>query len=143
MLDITKIKDNLWQGAYPGKELPKEIGIVVNLSSECPPESYHEDMKGLLWMPTTDGVYPGIDWLHTCVNYVSASISDGHNVLVHCLAGRSRSTLVVAAYMIKRTGGSVDDALNYIASKRPVICPEPIYVKALQEYAKEVTRFVS
>jgi protein-tyrosine phosphatase len=138
MLDITQIEDGLWQGGYPGKELPKEIHIVVNLSSERPPESYHEELKGLLWMPTPDGIYPGLLWLDTIVDYVNAARQDKQNVLVHCLAGRSRSTLIVAAYLMRSKRLTVDEALALIRTQRPVIGPASVYLTALQEYAKYI-----
>ena len=41
-------------------------------------------------------------------------------VLVHCHAGRSRSPLVVAAYLMKTQGLTARQAIDFIASKREI-----------------------
>jgi protein-tyrosine phosphatase len=133
MVDITEIVPGLWQGADPGKELPSNIGVVVNLACECPIKVYHENMVGVLWMPTQDGTYPGAAWLDCIVRYIIAAKAS-QTVLVHCVAGRSRSTLVVAAYLMATQKISADAALTIIHEKRPIICPAPEYLKALHEY---------
>jgi len=42
-------------------------------------------------------------------------------VLVHCLAGRERSPLVVATWLCERHGVTLDEAYGLIISKRPVV----------------------
>lgn len=43
------------------------------------------------------------------------------NVLVHCMAGVSRSVSLVIAYLMKYRGMRFEDALNLIRSRRPVV----------------------
>lgn len=45
-------------------------------------------------------------------------------VLVHCQAGRSRSVTVVAGYLVKTRGWSVQAAYEYIANKRETAVQE-------------------
>jgi protein-tyrosine phosphatase len=41
-------------------------------------------------------------------------------VLVHCRAGQSRSAAVVAGYLVCNGGMRVDEAIQYVTSKRPI-----------------------
>jgi Dual specificity phosphatase, catalytic domain len=43
------------------------------------------------------------------------------SVLVHCLAGRERSPLVVTTWLCERHGFSLDEAYGLIISKRPIV----------------------
>ena len=54
------------------------------------------------------------------------------HVLVHCVAGHSRSTSLLIYYML-RYGGfrSVDDALDYIQERRPTAHPNPGFMEQL------------
>uniref|UniRef100_A0A183F1X3 TYR_PHOSPHATASE_2 domain-containing protein n=1 Tax=Heligmosomoides polygyrus TaxID=6339 RepID=A0A183F1X3_HELPZ len=56
-------------------------------------------------------------------------------VLVHCLAGVSRSATVVAAYLITACDMSFLSALSLIAKKRPVINPNFGFRMQLCTYA--------
>ncbi len=49
-------------------------------------------------------------------------------VLVHCHAGVSRSSTVVATYLTHKSGISFDDAIEFVRSKRPRINPHPALV---------------
>jgi len=51
--------------------------------------------------------------------YIDEHLSQGHNVLVHCAAGQQRSAAVVAAYLIKYKGMTLDQAINYVKVKKP------------------------
>jgi Dual specificity phosphatase, catalytic domain len=43
------------------------------------------------------------------------------SVLVHCVAGRERSPLVVATWLCERRGLTLDEAYRLIISKRPIV----------------------
>lgn len=43
------------------------------------------------------------------------------NVLVHCVAGISRSVTLVVAYIMKKHGRSFDDVLGEVRRKRPIV----------------------
>ena len=43
----------------------------------------------------------------------------GKNVLVHCMAGKSRSCSIVAGYLIRYYNYDVDSAIRTVISKRP------------------------
>lgn len=46
-------------------------------------------------------------------------IENGKKVLVHCRAGQQRSCALVAAYLMKTRGNSVEEAVNHVKSIKP------------------------
>jgi atypical dual specificity phosphatase len=61
-------------------------------------------------------------------------------VVVHCFQGISRSSTVVAAYLIASRGLSVKEALAYLKSRRPIADPNFGFVAQLQEFADTLKR---
>jgi atypical dual specificity phosphatase len=59
------------------------------------------------------------------------------NVMVHCLAGVSRSVSLVIAYLIKHCGKSYSEAYSLLKSKRRVIQPNSGFVAQLKQYEQE------
>ena len=64
-----------------------------------------------------------------------------NTVLVHCLAGMSRSATIVIAYLIATTPMTVGEATEFVRSKRKIIRPNHGFVKQLEQYERR--HFVS
>ena len=94
---------------------PKSIGVVVIRAFDL------ED---------GEGNEPGI------LGRVVAALEDlaRHHapVLVHCHAGRSRSVVVVAGYLVRTLGLTPDQAITRVAERR-VICVTPEFEALLYE----------
>lgn len=71
-----------------------------------------------------------------CVEFIQRAISEGGSVLVHCLAGVSRSASVVAAYLMKVEEMALNEALKHIRQKRPLVSPNPGFMRQLEEYGQ-------
>ena len=59
---------------------------------------------------------PGQDikkYFPECLKYIEKSIQEGGRVLVHCIAGISRSASVVIAYLIYKNGMTFTEALKF------------------------------
>lgn len=69
-------------------------------------------------------------------DFIASAIYAKGVVFVHCNAGISRSGSVVLAYVMKTQKMSFDFAFEFVRSKRPVVRPNPGFVKQLKEYEK-------
>lgn len=66
--------------------------------------------------------------------FISEAISSGGIVFVHCMAGVSRSTTAVCAYLMKQNFWSASEALEFVKSKRSVANPNESFYKQLEVY---------
>ena len=58
-------------------------------------------------------------------------------LLVHCMAGASRSASVVCAYLILKYNLTVKEALELVRSARPIATPNAAFVAQLEEWHKK------
>ncbi|CAD8120008.1 unnamed protein product [Paramecium sonneborni] len=56
------------------------------------------------------------------------------NVLVHCHAGKSRSSAIVISYLMKKRNLNLEQALIYVKYQRPIVSPNPGFIKQLLLY---------
>jgi len=61
-----------------------------------------------------------------CIEFIENALAAGGKILVHCIAGKSRSVSVVLAYMMKCRSFNLEDALNHIMERRKVVIKEDI-----------------
>ena len=59
-----------------------------------------------------------------------------NRVLVHCLAGMSRSATIVIAYLIATTPMTAGEATEFVRSKRRIIRPNYGFTKQLEQYER-------
>ena len=72
--------------------------------------------------------------LQRCIAYIDSCRATGKGVLVHCLAGRSRSASIVIAYMMQHNKCGLDDALSQLKAVRPWVCPNEGFLTVLREF---------
>jgi protein-tyrosine phosphatase len=77
-------------------------------------------LKAIASVPLEDG--PGNDprLFRLAVDAVEGLTNRAKPVLVHCHAGRSRSVVVVAGYLMRTQGLDADAALAFVAAKREI-----------------------
>lgn len=75
-----------------------------------------------------------IQFFPECIDFIHKARLNGGGVLVHCLAGVSRSVTVVAAYIMTVTSLGWRDALNAIRGARNCANPNFGFQKQLQTY---------
>jgi protein-tyrosine phosphatase len=134
---IFLIEEGLYQGGER-KYLPEEIDAVLALNPPFNTVSIDPNRFAQVWMPIEDGYFPGQKWLDSAVGVVENFRNMGKNVYVHCLAGRSRSGMVVAAYLIKKHAITVSQALEQIGAINPDIDPNPRFKAGLKEYYEKL-----
>jgi len=67
-------------------------------------------------------------------NIIEGHLKAGENVLVNCNMGVSRSTTIVLAYIIRKTGMDVDSALALCRKFRPCCNPNYGFIEQLKKY---------
>jgi len=60
----------------------------------------------------------------------------GHNVLVHCMAGRSRSASIILAYLMSKLDMTSADALKYVLKSRVIVNPNKQFKNDLKRFDK-------
>jgi len=64
--------------------------------------------------------------------WIHEQLSAGNHVVVHCMAGISRSPSLIAQYLMTYRDMSLDQALKYIRERRPCIYPNPGFMQQLK-----------
>jgi len=76
-----------------------------------------------------------------CIAFIDKVLSKKERaILVHCLAGISRSPSVVIAYMIKKYNLTYEEALALVVQKRPFVNPNIAFTLQLENFAQMVRR---
>lgn len=104
--------------------LQAEIDAVLCLRDDCCDERRTD--VDVLCIPLVDG--PGNDRRRVAeaVQFIADVCDAGDRVFVHCHAGRSRSVVVVARYLVEQRGMTAAGALALIASKRTIYLSDGI-----------------
>ncbi|KAM9826217.1 dual specificity protein phosphatase 22-A isoform 1-T1 [Syngnathus typhle] len=69
-----------------------------------------------------------------CIRFIHECRLNGGACLVHCLAGVSRSTTMVVAYLMTVTHYSWEECLTAVKAVRPFVGPNCGFQEQLQEY---------
>ncbi|NWI88655.1 DUS16 phosphatase, partial [Pitta sordida] len=139
----TRILPHLYLGCQRdvlNKELMQQNDIcyVLNASNTCPKPDFIPESH-FLRVPVNDSFCEKIlPWLDKSVEFIEkAKASNGH-VLVHCLAGISRSATIAIAYIMKRMDMSLDEAYRFVKEKRPTISPNFNFLGQLLDFEKKI-----
>ncbi|KAK2717245.1 dual specificity protein phosphatase 14-like [Artemia franciscana] len=114
-----------------------EITCVINTAVELP----HLPIPCLqcIKIPLSDSVYVDIrrhfDYV---LNKINEIVDNGGRVLVHCVAGASRSATFILAYLMKFHGLNLREAYIFVKSKRSIIQPNFGFFRQLIEFEREI-----
>lgn len=139
----TRILPNLYLGCQRdvlNKELMQQNGIsyVLNASNTCPKPDFIPESH-FLRVPVNDSFCEKIlPWLDRSVDFIEKAKASNGCVLVHCLAGISRSATIAIAYIMKRMDMSLDEAYRFVKEKRPTISPNFNFLGQLLDYEEKI-----
>lgn len=116
-----------------------DITAVLDLASEV---SYSLPPSILrLKIPIEDRVPMKQEYIRLAVNWLK-NAAEERRVLVHCLAGISRSVTIVMCYLHEVQGFSLEDAYGMIRSKRFQANPHPALLDSIHEYYQVENKMV-
>lgn len=140
--EASKILDNLWLGAIQSscnrdelkaKNIETVVTAVYGASAAYPYDFNYERAK--LRDVEDENI---LEYFETLLPKIHNELINNRGVLVHCIYGRSRSTSIVAAYLIKYKKMTTEEALKFIKEKRTQIDPNPSYLSQLKEFEKKI-----
>ncbi|XP_023673608.2 dual specificity protein phosphatase 16 [Paramormyrops kingsleyae] len=139
----TRILPHLYLGCQRdvlNKELMQQndIAYVLNASNTCPKPDFIPESH-FLRVPVNDSFCEKIlPWLDKSVEFIEKAKASNARVLVHCLAGISRSATIAIAYIMKRMDMSLDEAYRFVKEKRPTISPNFNFLGQLLDFEKKI-----
>lgn len=139
--EATQIIKNLWVGGICSPSNAKNmkshnIKMIVSAhvgASPLYPYQFEYRLIELLDIPSEDIINKFEKILPDIYDVI---VKQNKSVLVHCIAGASRSATIVAAYLIKYHDMTVDTALQHMKNLREEINPNKGYIKQLRIYEK-------
>ena len=140
VIQFDQIDDQIWIGTnqccktHFDKKLV-EKGITADISLEEKQVDTPFGVESYLWLPTLDHTPPSPNQLMLGVEHLKVLIAEGSKIYVHCQNGHGRAPTLVAAYYIS-TGKSVDEAIEFVHSKRQGAHINEAQKKGLEGFSK-------
>lgn len=118
----------------------RQLGIrrVVNASLEVPLLEADDIESVRVAVNDVPGKRNIIIHFDPVAELINKSVNEEKSILVHCVAGVSRSATLVLAYLMKYRRLKLRDAFIFLHSKRHVIRPNFSFFEQLIEYEKEI-----
>ncbi|XP_062241991.1 dual specificity protein phosphatase 22-A [Platichthys flesus] len=134
---MNKVVDGLYLGNIRDSENRDSLsknGITHILSVYNNAKPVFEDMT-YLCIHAADASSENLSQhFKRCISFIHECRLDGGSCLVHCLAGVSRSTTMVVAYLMTVTDCSWDECLSAVKAVRSIVGPNYGFQQQLQEY---------
>lgn len=139
---FSQITPQLWLGGAPTYRrdyeylMQEDITAVVNVRAEREDETAFYDSHNIthVQFKVPDVTVPQGDVLTESVDWMADQVADGRVVLVHCAKGRGRSATVLAAYLMREEGMTVDEANALMKSHRALTKLQPKHRVVLEEW---------
>lgn len=126
-------------GAANNKSELKRLNIthILTVANSLPPTHPNDFVYKIINIPDREDVNIE-NYFDECFTFIDEAKRTGCGVLVHCFVGKSRSVTVVVAYLMKKHGMSLSEALKHVKSKRPIASPNSGFMLQLQNFEKSL-----
>ena len=91
---------------------------IGNIYSPVTPDEWKTAGIKHYQIPSMDFWNMHIETIQKGVEFIHWNIKNGRSVYVHCKSGKSRSFLIVVAYLIKYLDYTAENAMNFVKSNR-------------------------
>lgn len=137
-MTMHRVAEGIWIGsqfALQGRQSLQKEGITHVLSIMPPPinDKWVDGFTHKLIDADDEEDQDILQYVDEAIAFIALATANG-SVLVHCVAGISRSPTVVAAFLMKRDHLSRDAALEVIRRGRTVANPNPGFLEQLQVF---------
>ncbi|NP_001085371.1 dual specificity protein phosphatase 22-A L homeolog [Xenopus laevis] len=134
---MSKIVDGLYLGNIRDSEDKATLnrnGITHIVSVHNNAKPVLQEMTYLCISASDSSSQNLIQHFKQCIKFIHESRLHGGGCLVHCLAGVSRSTTMLVAYLMTVTNFGWDECLSAVRSVRSYVGPNFGFQQQLQEY---------
>ncbi|XP_049782737.1 dual specificity protein phosphatase Mpk3-like [Schistocerca cancellata] len=114
---------------------------ILNVTPDLP--NVFEDSGSIKYMqiPITDHWSQNLaSFFPKAIEFIDEARNNGKGVLVHCVAGVSRSVTITVAYLMNKLSLSLNDAFNLVRSRKSNIAPNFHFMEQLHNYEQELSR---
>lgn len=139
---MTHIIDGVFIGGESNAEdlellKSEQIRRIINVTSHVP--LYHPTEFQYLHLPADDTQKQNlIDNFDETFHFIHQAIVNKENVLVHCVAGISRSPAIVIAFLMRHANMKMNEAYELVKRKRSIVSPNFNFMGQLLEYEKRL-----
>uniref|UniRef100_A0A1L8E2X3 Dual specificity protein phosphatase n=1 Tax=Nyssomyia neivai TaxID=330878 RepID=A0A1L8E2X3_9DIPT len=115
------------------------IRYVLNVTPDLP--NVFEGSGGIqyLQIPITDHWSQDVAvYFPTAIQFIEEARTKGAAVLVHCLAGVSRSVTVTLAYLMHARSLCLNDAFSLVRSRKPDVSPNFHFMEQLHSFERQL-----
>lgn len=120
MVSMDWITKNIAIGnVHSAKNLNGQFEMVLCLTGCCKDVEDEDDVYREI-IPLIDGPGNSIEKVKLAVKFIQEAVEADERLLIHCNAGHSRSTSIVALWMMMHMGMTKGEAFKAISLKRTV-----------------------
>ena len=110
----------------------RNITCVLDLSGEI---IKHKGIQYCCFKNINDSPnQPMIHLFPTALAFITYCNKNNYNIIINCYAGISRSSTIIAAYLIHYNNSTVKDAIGYLRTKRYKVNPNPGFILELEKF---------
>ncbi|KAJ9579825.1 hypothetical protein L9F63_004531, partial [Diploptera punctata] len=117
------------------------IEYILNVTADLP--NVFEDSGSIKYMkiPIADHWKENLaSFFPKAIEFIDEARSNEKGVLVHCLAGVSRSVTVTVAYLMYKLSLNLNDAFNMVRARKSNIAPNFHFMQQLHNFERELAR---
>lgn len=140
---IARINDHLYLSSLsaltPERLRQHSVTLIVSATIDPPPMHIRSAVNSCLHVAVEDAEGANLrTHFERVVDRINAEKRRGGRILVHCMAGVSRSSTLVMAYLMRHLNMSLADAYEHVRRIRPCIQPNPGFWRQLLDYEQSI-----
>ncbi|EOA31476.1 hypothetical protein CARUB_v10014662mg [Capsella rubella] len=138
----SQIEEGLYLGSFAAANnknalIAYNVTHILTVASSLRPAHPDDFVYKVVRVVDKEDTNLGI-YFDECVDFIDKAKRQGGSVLVHCFVGKSRSVTIVVAYLMKKQGMTLAQALQHVKSRRPIASPNAGFIRQLQDLEKSI-----
>jgi protein-tyrosine phosphatase len=138
--DRIAVGGGIWSAANMEKVSLAGITHIINMQKECPDDTQlaKPHQIEVLWNPIDDDFQPKPPEIFELgVGFAEEALKDPKaKLFIHCAAGVHRAPMMALALLAVRERMSVEDAMDLIQERRPVVDFADVYVQSVERFLR-------